>query len=57
MFTREPAIALAERDWVVIGDLVNMRRDDTFDGTLAVAFRSGIEQSRFVRLRYGSRPA
>jgi hypothetical protein len=46
----ESALGFAERDWVVIGDLVNMNADQSFDITLASAFRIGIEESRYVNV-------
>ncbi len=46
----EPAIAFAERDWVVLGDLRNLTGDPRFDDSLEQAFRIGLEQSRHVNL-------
>lgn len=45
-----PAIAFAERDWVVLADLRNLTGDPRFDGSLDQAFRIGLEQSRYVNL-------
>jgi len=50
-FTRsEPAIAFAERDWVVVGDLRNLTGDTLFDDSLEQAFRISLEQSRYVNV-------
>lgn len=46
----EPAIAFAERDWVVLGDLRNLTGDSRFDDSLEQAFRIGLEQSRHVNV-------
>lgn len=46
----EPAIAFANRDWVVVGDLKNLTGDPRFDDALQVAFRIGLEQSRYVNV-------
>jgi len=46
----EPVLAFNERDWVVIGDLVNVNGDKTLDAALAMAFRIGMEESRFVNV-------
>jgi hypothetical protein len=46
----EPVLAFAKRDWVVIGDLVNVNADKTLDAALATAFRIGIEESRFINV-------
>src|SRR6185312_7097819 len=45
-----PAIAFAQRDWVVIGDLNNLTREIVLDGSLESAFRLGLEQSRYVNV-------
>lgn len=45
-----PAIAFAERDWVVVGDLRNLTGDTNFTDSLQSAFRIGLEQSRFVNV-------
>lgn len=45
-----PAIAFANRDWVVVGDLRNLTGHQTFDNSLGSAFRIGLEQSRFVNV-------
>ena len=44
----EPALAFKERDWLIIGDLVNINADKSFDAPLGAAFRIGIEESHFV---------
>ena len=46
----QPAIAFAERDSVVVGDLRNLTGDARFDESLDVALRISLEQSRFVNL-------
>jgi putative peptide modification system cyclase len=46
----EPAIAFANRDWVVVGDLKNLTGDSRFDDALQAAFRIGLEQSRYVNV-------
>ncbi|WP_237049581.1 putative peptide modification system cyclase [Solilutibacter oculi] len=46
----EPAIAFAERDWVVMGDLRNLTGDPRLDESLEQAFRISLEQSRYVNV-------
>jgi putative peptide modification system cyclase len=46
----EPAIAFAQRDWVVVGDLKNLTDESSFDDSLEEAFRIGLEQSRYVNV-------
>jgi len=46
----QPAIAFAERDWVVVGDLRNLTGNATLDASLDQAFRISLEQSRYVNL-------
>ena len=46
----QPAIAFAERDWVVVGDLRNLTDDKVLDDSLEQAFRISLEQSRYVNL-------
>jgi putative peptide modification system cyclase len=46
----QPAIAFAERDWVVIGDLRNLTGDARLDDALEQAFRISLEQSRYVNV-------
>lgn len=45
-----PAIAFANRDWVIVGDLKNLTGDKLFDDSLQTAFRVGLEQSRYVNV-------
>ena len=45
-----PAIAFAERDWVVVADLQNRSGEPLFDDSLDAALRVGLEQSQFVNL-------
>lgn len=45
-----PAIAFANRDWVVMGDLKNLTGEKAFDDSLQTAFRIGLEQSRYVNV-------
>ncbi|MHB8680314.1 MAG: putative peptide modification system cyclase [Rudaea sp.] len=45
-----PALAFADRDWVVIGDLHNLTSEIVLDGSLETAFRLGLEQSRYVNV-------
>ncbi|MEO5561588.1 MAG: putative peptide modification system cyclase [Dokdonella sp.] len=45
-----PAIAFANRDWVVVGDLKNLTGQKIFDDSLQTAFRIGLEQSRYVNV-------
>jgi len=46
----EPAIAFAERDWVVVGDLRNLTGQTVLDDSLEQAFRISLEQSRYVNV-------
>ncbi len=46
----EPAIAFAERDWVVMGDVRNLTGNPLLDDSLDQAFRISLEQSRFVNV-------
>ncbi len=46
----QPAIAFAERDWVVVGDLRNLTGDARLDDSLEQAFRISLEQSRHVNV-------
>jgi putative peptide modification system cyclase len=45
-----PAIAFAQRDWVVVGDLNNLTIEAAFDNSVQSAFRIGLEQSRYVNV-------
>ncbi|TCO43387.1 putative peptide modification system cyclase [Dokdonella fugitiva] len=49
-FKPAPAIAFANRDWVVVGSLKNLTGHKAFDDSLATAFRIGLEQSRYVNV-------
>ncbi|MET0655116.1 MAG: putative peptide modification system cyclase, partial [Pseudoxanthomonas sp.] len=46
----QPAIAFAERDWVVVGDLRNLTGQPVLDDSLEQAFRISLEQSRYVNV-------
>lgn len=46
----QPAIAFAERDWVVIGDLRNLTGESLLDDSTQQALRISLEQSRFVNV-------
>ncbi|MEG2805590.1 putative peptide modification system cyclase [Stenotrophomonas sp.] len=46
----EPAIAFAERDWVVLGQLQNLSSNVMLDDALDQAFRISLEQSRYVNV-------
>jgi putative peptide modification system cyclase len=51
LLLRPPAaIAFAERDWVVLGDLQNLTGQPAFDDTLRTALRLSVEQSRYVNI-------
>jgi putative peptide modification system cyclase len=50
LFRPEPAIAFAQRDWVVVGNLKNLTDDTSFDDSLETAFRLGLEQSRYINV-------
>lgn len=50
LFKPAPAIAFANRDWVVVGDLKNLTGESKFDESLQTAFRIGLEQSRYVNV-------
>ncbi|HEY0335017.1 MAG TPA: putative peptide modification system cyclase [Stenotrophomonas sp.] len=45
-----PALAFAERDWVVVGDMHNLTGDPLLDDSLQQAFRISLEQSRHVNV-------
>ncbi|MGN6519702.1 MAG: putative peptide modification system cyclase [Dokdonella sp.] len=49
-FKPAPAIAFANRDWVVVGSLKNLTGHQVFDDSLEAAFRVGLEQSRYVNV-------
>ena len=46
----EPAIAFAERDWVVLGDVDNLTGDPIFDESMRHAILIALEQSRYVNV-------
>jgi putative peptide modification system cyclase len=46
----QPAIAFAERDWVVVADLRNLTGQPRLDDSLEQAFRVSLEQSRYVNV-------
>jgi putative peptide modification system cyclase len=46
----KPAIAFAERDWIVVGDLRNLTNKSLFDDSIETAFRISLEQSQFVNV-------
>lgn len=45
-----PAIAFAERDWVVVADFNNRTGETLYDDALDSALRVGLEQSRYVNV-------
>lgn len=49
-FRSPPAIAFAERDWVVVADLQNRTSEKLLDDSLDMALRIGMEQSQHVNL-------
>ena len=46
----EPAIAFAERDWVVVADVENLSGEPLFDISLQRALLMSLEQSRYVNV-------
>ncbi|APP76133.1 adenylate cyclase [Xanthomonas vesicatoria ATCC 35937] len=46
----QPAIAFANRDWVVVGDVRNLTGNTLLDSTLEQALRISLEQSRYVNV-------
>lgn len=46
----EPAIAFAERDWVVLADLENFTGEPVFDESMRRAILIALEQSRYVNV-------
>lgn len=46
----EPSLAFSARDWVVVGNLQNQTGDRRFDSSLDMAFRLGLQQSRYVNV-------
>jgi len=51
----EPAIAFAERDWVVMADMQNLTGNTLLDDSLQQAFRISLEQSRYVNVLSSSK--
>lgn len=50
IFRPQPAIAFAQRDWIVLGDFQNLTGQSRFDDSLRAALRIGLEQSRYVNV-------
>ncbi len=51
LFARpQPALAFAERDWVVVGDVRNLTGDTLLDDSVEQAFRISLEQSRYINV-------
>lgn len=50
MVRSEPAIAFAERNWVLIGGVRNLTAESLLDDSIEQAFRISLEQSRFVNV-------
>ncbi|MEA9579390.1 putative peptide modification system cyclase [Xanthomonas nasturtii] len=51
LFARpQPALAFAERDWVVVGTVRNLTDDVMLESSLDEAFRISLEQSRYVNV-------
>ncbi|PPT39179.1 adenylate cyclase [Xanthomonas arboricola] len=51
LFARpQPALAFAERDWVVVGTVRNLTDDVMLESSLDQAFRISLEQSRYVNV-------
>lgn len=46
----EPAIAFAERDWIVLADVRNLTGQPILEDGLGQAFRISLEQSRYVNV-------
>ncbi|WP_171966935.1 putative peptide modification system cyclase [Stenotrophomonas bentonitica] len=51
----EPAIAFAERDWVVLADVDNASGEAVFDDSLQRALLMSLEQSRYVNVLSSSK--
>jgi eukaryotic-like serine/threonine-protein kinase len=47
---RQPALAFANRDWLVVADFENLTGDAAFDKALDTALRVSIEQSSYVNV-------
>jgi len=50
LWPERPALAFAERDWLLIADLENLTGDEVFDRSLATALDVGIAQSQYVNV-------
>jgi tetratricopeptide (TPR) repeat protein/tRNA A-37 threonylcarbamoyl transferase component Bud32 len=51
----EPAIAFAERDWLLVSDFANHTGDPVFDRSLNTALSAALTQSRYVNIVPSSR--
>jgi len=51
----EPAIAFAERDWLLVSDFANQTGDPVFDRSLNTALSAALTQSRYVNVVPSSR--
>ena len=51
----EPAIAFAERDWLLVSDFANETGDPVFDRSLNTALSAALTQSRYVNVVPSSR--
>lgn len=51
----EPAIAFAERDWILVSDFANHTGDPVFDRSLNTALSAALTQSRYVNVVPSSR--
>ncbi len=51
----EPAIAFAERDWLLVSDFANQAGDAVFDRSLNTALSAALTQSRYVNIVPGTR--
>ena len=51
----EPAIAFAERDWLLVSDFANHTSDPVFDRSLNTALSAALTQSRYVNVVPSSR--
>ena len=50
LWPERPALAFAERDWILIADVANLTGDPVFDRSLATALDVGIAQSQYVNV-------
>jgi len=50
LWPEQPALAFAERDWLLIADVENLTGDEVFDRSLAKALDVGIAQSQYVNV-------